>query len=388
MTRSFTDRVFGGVCGGLSTRLPVNGWGVRLLFVLGIIPTLGLLIPIYGILWALLPQESLIVPKRMGFIRFIGIVLLIALCVGLWWVLFTQAYTPLLDQIPAGITDLISRALPVLLIFIGLAFFLRGRVPVSNIASLIISIGLVAGVATIAYNGRATQVRTDQNLTLTYPIEEDVTLFVVNVSATTTEITINTAPNTDVVTGTFIGSMQSTISQTKTVSEQGIGEMTITETKSDEFPRLDDIGRGTLDLTLPANIPLVLNIVNQSGDVTLSLGDAQLERLTLNIQQGDGVVGLPNHDPLSLESEERPSEFIISGGNLTLLIPSAVDARLIYNVQRVADAPDTFIESREAGLTILRPNPDSFTDTSAPRLFYDVRVPSGELRVELREDNE
>jgi len=386
MTRSFTDRVFGGVCGGLSTRLPINAWGVRIFFLLGAFLTLGLLIPIYGVLWALAPQESLIVPKRIGFLRLLGILVFIALLVGAWWAIFTQAYTPLLNQVPAGIIDLIMRALPVLLIFVGLAFFLRGRVPVGNLASLIISVGLVVGVATIDYNNQSAQVSTDQNLSLSYPIEEDVTLFVVNVSATTTEITINTIPQATVVTGTFIGSRQSIISQTKNVSEQGVGEMTITETKSDEFPRLDDIGRGTLDLTLPANIPLVLNIVNQSGDVTLSLGDVQLERLTVTINQGDAVVSLPNHDPLSLESEERPSEFIISGGDLTILIPTDVDARLIYDVQTIAETPASYTEFREGATRILRPNPDEFDNPSAPRLFYDVRVPSGALRVQLRED--
>ncbi|MCL4253592.1 MAG: PspC domain-containing protein, partial [Anaerolineae bacterium] len=102
MTRSFTDRVLGGVCGGLSTRLPLNAWGVRVLFLLGTIATLGLLVPIYGLLWVLLPQESLIAPKRIGFLRFIILVIAIGLCAGAWWAIFTQAYTPLLDQIPAG----------------------------------------------------------------------------------------------------------------------------------------------------------------------------------------------------------------------------------------------------------------------------------------------
>jgi phage shock protein PspC (stress-responsive transcriptional regulator) len=385
MTRSFTDRVLGGVCGGLATRLPINAWGVRLLFALGAIATLGLMIPLYAILWVLLPQESLIAPQKLGFIRFIGIVILIGLVVGAWWAILTQAYTPLLAQIPSGIGDIIARAMPVLLILIGLGFFLRGRVPLGNIVSLVISLALVGGVATMAYGGRASQVSTDQNLTLNYPIEEAVTLFVVNVSATTTQITINTAPQATAVTGTFVGSLQSTITQTKTVTEQGVGEMTIAETKSADFPRLNDIGRGTLDLTLPANIPLVLNIVNQSGDVTLSLGDVQLERLTLTIAQGDAVVSLPSHNPLSLRSEERPSEFNISGGNLTLLIPQSVDARLIYSSGNIAETPSSYIESREAGLTILRPNPDSFSASTAPRLFYEINV-GGSLRVQLRED--
>ncbi|MDX2076875.1 MAG: hypothetical protein SFZ02_10615, partial [bacterium] len=324
---------------------------------------------------------------KFGFMRFLLVVILIALCAGAWWGIITQAYTPLLDQIPDGIADLITRALPMLLILIGLGFFLRGRIPLGSIASLIISLALVGGVATMAYSGKSSQLSTDQNLTFDYPIDDSITLLVVNVSALTTEITINTAPQTGRITGSFVGSKQSTITQTQSVNEQGVGEITIAETKSAEFPSLNSIGRGKLDVTLPTNTLMVLNVVNQDGNVTLSLGDSDLERMTLTITKGDGVVALPNYEPISLKSEELPSEFIISGGDLTLLIPSEVDARLIYLAQSISETPTTYIESREAGLTILRPNPDTFTTDTAPRLFYDIEVPSGDLRVELREDD-
>lgn len=386
MTRSFTDRVLGGVCGGLSTRLPLNAWGVRLLFLFSTIATLGLMIPIYALLWFLLPQESLIAPKRIGFLRFIGLVMLIGLCAVGWWMFITQAYTPLIAQIPAGISDFIVRALPVLLVLIGLGFLLRGRIPLGNMLSLILSIALVGGVASIAYSGKSAQLSTAQTVALDYPIADEVIRLVVNVSGRTSDITITTAPNLRVVTGTFVGSQQSIITQTKNVSELGDGEMTITETLSPDFPRLDDLGRGEMTITLPADMPLVLNIVNYAGDVSLSLGDAHLERLTLDVKQGDAVVALPNYNPVSVRSEEVPSKFIIANGNLTLLIPSAVDARLIYSASNLAEAPDIYIESREAGLTILRPNPDRFTTENAPRLFYEIDV-RGALRVQLREDN-
>lgn len=386
MTRSFTDRVLGGVCGGLSTRLPLNAWGVRVLFLLGTIATLGLLVPIYGLLWVLLPQESLIAPKRIGFFRFIILVIVIALCAGAWWAIFTQAYAPLLDQIPAGISDLVARILPVILILIGLGFLLRGRIPLGNIVSLVISIALVGGVATMAYNGQSAQISTAQTVSLDSPIADDISRLVVNVSGRTVDMTITTAPNLETVTGRFVGSQQSIITVTKNVSEQGDGELTITETLSPDFPRLSDLGRGIIELTVPSDMPLVLNIANLAGDVSLSLGDTQLERLTLDIRAGDGVVALPDYNPVSLRSEEVPNTFVIAGGDLTLLIPEAVDARLIYRVSNLAEAPRSYIESREAGLTILRPNPDTFPYDNAPRLFYDVNVGGGSLRIQLRED--
>jgi len=86
-----------------------------------------------------------------------------------------------------------------------------------------------------------------------------------------------------------------------------------------------------------------------------------------------------------LRSEERPSSFNLSSGNLTLLIPASVDARLIYSSGNITETPSSYIESREAGLTILRPNPDSFSASTAPRLFYEISI-GGSLRVQVRED--
>ncbi|HRF95634.1 MAG TPA: hypothetical protein PLZ51_10580, partial [Aggregatilineales bacterium] len=79
-------------------------------------------------------------------------------------------------------------------------------------------------------------------------------------------------PQVGRITGSFVGSRQSTITQTQAVNEQGVGEITIAETKSAEFPSLNSIGRGKLDVTLPTNTLMVLNVVNQDGNVTLSLG--------------------------------------------------------------------------------------------------------------------
>ncbi|MCL4253591.1 MAG: hypothetical protein KJ043_07420, partial [Anaerolineae bacterium] len=283
-----------------------------------------------------------------------------------------------------GIGDLIARILPVVLILIGLGFLLRGRIPLGNIVSLVISIALVGGVATMAYNGQSAQISTAQTVSLDSAIADDISRLVVNVSGRTVDMTITTAPNLDTITGRFVGSQQSIITVTKNVSEQGDGELTITETISPDFPRLSDLGRGIIELTVPSDMPLVLNIANLAGDVTLSLGDTQLERLTLDIRAGDGVVALPEYNPVSLRSEEVPNTFVLAGGDLTLLIPEAVDARLIYSTSNLAETPASYIESREAGLTILRPNPDTFPYENAPRLFYDVNVGGGALRIQLR----
>jgi phage shock protein PspC (stress-responsive transcriptional regulator) len=67
VTRSFTDRVFGGVCGGL----PGPSWAWRLVWGLLTPLTLGLAGLAYVLLWWFLPQESLITARRGAPLRLI-----------------------------------------------------------------------------------------------------------------------------------------------------------------------------------------------------------------------------------------------------------------------------------------------------------------------------
>lgn len=59
MYRSFTDRVFGGVCGGLGALLPLSSHMFRLLFIVLTVLSGGLLAGLYVLLWLMIPQESL-----------------------------------------------------------------------------------------------------------------------------------------------------------------------------------------------------------------------------------------------------------------------------------------------------------------------------------------
>jgi phage shock protein PspC (stress-responsive transcriptional regulator) len=86
MYRSFTDRVFGGVCGGLGALLPVNAWVFRIAFVILSIVTLGAFAALYILLWWIVPQETLIGRSRGG----AGLLLLaivLTIVTGVAWVL-------------------------------------------------------------------------------------------------------------------------------------------------------------------------------------------------------------------------------------------------------------------------------------------------------------
>lgn len=83
MTRSFTDRVMGGVCGGLAEALRLNPWIVRGVFVVGAALTGGLLVAVYVALWWTLPQASL-VNRRGGMGSTLAAVLVVVGLGALW----------------------------------------------------------------------------------------------------------------------------------------------------------------------------------------------------------------------------------------------------------------------------------------------------------------
>lgn len=84
MYRSFTDRVFGGVCGGLGTMLPVNPWVFRVIFVILAVITLGAFAALYLLLWWLIPQESLVGRQRGGAGLFLVVILLTVVTAVAW----------------------------------------------------------------------------------------------------------------------------------------------------------------------------------------------------------------------------------------------------------------------------------------------------------------
>jgi phage shock protein PspC (stress-responsive transcriptional regulator) len=82
MVRSFSDRVLGGVCGGLGASLHVSAWLVRVLWVLLTLASLGAFAVLYLLLWWMVPQESPM-QRRRG-VPVLLILLLIVLTGAAW----------------------------------------------------------------------------------------------------------------------------------------------------------------------------------------------------------------------------------------------------------------------------------------------------------------
>lgn len=82
MVRSFSDRVLGGVCGGLGTALHVSPWLIRVIWMLLTLASLGAFAVLYLLLWWIVPQESP-VQRRRG-VPLIFVLLLIVLTGAAW----------------------------------------------------------------------------------------------------------------------------------------------------------------------------------------------------------------------------------------------------------------------------------------------------------------
>ncbi len=101
MLRSFTDRVFAGVCGGLGAALRVNPWVIRVLFALLTLLSLGAFAVVYLLLWWIVPAQSFVERKR-GFPTIFALLLIIMVSAGYVVVTYNLASLPV--TFPAGVS--------------------------------------------------------------------------------------------------------------------------------------------------------------------------------------------------------------------------------------------------------------------------------------------
>ena len=89
MYRSFSDRVLGGVCGGLGALLPLNAWGFRLIFLVLAIVTLGAFALLYLTLWMAIPQQTPAGRQRGGAGLFL-LTIILTVATGAGWLMWAN----------------------------------------------------------------------------------------------------------------------------------------------------------------------------------------------------------------------------------------------------------------------------------------------------------
>lgn len=381
MKRSFSNRLFGGVCGGLGESTSLNAWLWRLLFIALTLGTLGVGALVYLLMWWLLPLDSPL--ERQGGSALAGLVsiLLAAGLLGLWFgrealgitgsfwsiaativasvlllkqimtgrgqniafglvVLFVPVAFLLrdFDLLQAGVIDILLRSLPAVLIFFGLMGLLRYRVRYGSWIALLISVGLVAGLVNYAISSRVGVVSDDNQIVLTLPNEADhdqiaisnnVTTLLIDVRVLDTDVRVSVGePDSRVIAGEFTGSNNSDL--VRAYSEDGdIASLQLTQTEVSAFPPLQDIGRATLNLQLPPDVALGLTFNGQAArTASFDMGEINLERLTITLNEGDVFVRLPDYQPLSpTVIADGNGVWTVLNGDLRVAVPDELGVR-------------------------------------------------------------
>jgi phage shock protein PspC (stress-responsive transcriptional regulator) len=122
MLRSFGDRVLGGVAGGLAAATPLGAWGVRAVWAVLAVASLGVMLVPYVLLWWLVPLESPVARRQRRF-PVILTVLVIAAGAAVWAAQRAGVFTA------AGGGDVTPVVLAVVVAFVFLVRQFGGRQP-------------------------------------------------------------------------------------------------------------------------------------------------------------------------------------------------------------------------------------------------------------------
>ncbi|HLV35883.1 MAG TPA: hypothetical protein VKY59_12240 [Spirillospora sp.] len=284
-----------------------------------------------------------------------------------------------LNLLPASVFDLLVRAWPALLVLAGLSLLLRTRIPLGSLLALIVTLALAGGVAALAYSSRSAQQRSDYRESVVQNIDANITLLRVQIRTLTTDVELLRRIGSDrVITGEFVGSAESRVAVTYDETDTA-ANLTLSETQINPFPMLENVGRGTLRLELPPDLPLDIELQGADGSVILNMSGLAVERMNLDLQHGDALVTLPVYAPLLSGRDDMLGTLAVRDGDITLFIDPQVAARLELNLGGSGISPvyepDTYnflvgdiLEARNI-------------DNADIEVHYTVTVPRGRLTV-------
>lgn len=286
-----------------------------------------------------------------------------------------------LQVLPPYIDDILGRAFPLVLIIVGLALLLRNRVPLSSFIAVTLSLVLLAAVTTTAFSVRRGQLRTDNRVEVTNAVEDGLTLLYVRLQSLTTDVEISRAPagSENTLRALFVGSTESEINHSYLQGGDGTATFALGEVQLNPFPLLEAVGRGTLLVELPPDVPVDVQLEAVQGDVRLNLTGVALERLNLDLVTGDGLITLPAYDPTFSTDQETLGAWRVGAGSLTVRIPEPVAAR--FDMSR-STGPDPTYQPDEYNLLFGRDLLEARSiDSAAITVRYDLIVSRDTLTV-------
>lgn len=236
-----------------------------------------------------------------------------------------------LGLLPEPIFDLLARAWPALLVLAGLSTILRPRVFFGSGVALLLTLLLVGVAAALAFSTRATQQREDYRAPVEQAVNAGVTLLRVQIRTLATDVELLRRVGSDrTISGEFVGSAESLV---EVVYNEGAVEadLSVIEQQANPFPMLEKMGRGTLRLEFPADLPLDIDLAGLNGAVTLNMSGLAVERMNLDLQSGNALVTLPVYDPLGSGPDDALGTLAVRSGDITLFVDPQIAARLELN---------------------------------------------------------
>jgi hypothetical protein len=291
---------------------------------------------------------------------------LIIVAVGAIWLLMTAG------ALPEAAGDIVLRAWPAVLVLFGFdVLFGRRRVQIwrlsveMSLVGLAVTVVLLVGLVWLAYRNQAEVVRADNVQVFSQVLPEEVNHLRLEISLDRTAVTASpTTANPRELGAEFKGSKDSDVSMIWSV-EGETGLLTVTETHASPIPKLKDYGRGTLNLTLPAEaIVDVLDLSNHYGDMTADLQSLRVEQLTVSVDSGDLTVHLPAQDVLQGKLK--------TGGGLELFVPQSM--ALVLKAQGSGEPEYRYDTFR---YDLLRDGTLKLRNTEAFQISLDVWLKNG-----------
>ncbi len=234
--------------------------------------------------------------------------------------LFLQAF----GALPPAASDLAGRAWPLALIVLGLNALFGRRFRYANLAVIGVSAVLLTGVIVTAYSKQSSQFRADYHQNFSQALPDLVKSLRINATLLLTQIDVQPADGRT-VSASFVGSLESRFAAIYQVDPQGVGTLTLTETRPAAIPLLQAIGHGKLTISLPAGIPLDdVTIKSGEGALTFDASGTSLRNLTIALQSGDIALTLPVLAP----QDALGGSVHTSGGNLDVTLPTGLTLKM------------------------------------------------------------
>jgi uncharacterized protein YebE (UPF0316 family) len=248
---------------------------------------------------------------------------LVALATSVLWLLRAFAV------FPAYLDDLIVRAAPIVLVIVGLSLLLKNRIPLSDIVAVIIAGGLVFGIGTTAFNIRENQSRTENIITVEHELDDDIILLRIRLQSLNTDVEIARGPTGQdrEVRVVYEGSTERELFENFSQDDATSATLTVNELRRNPVPMLEAVGRGSMLVELPREIPVDVQLESIDGQVLLNMSGVRLERLNLNQAAGEALVTLPRYQPIFSRPEDALGTLALDSGPMTLRVPEEVSAR-------------------------------------------------------------